>query len=108
MSTPILSASEYEKSLYHNHLSGMSSWESDACDSNIFKDFSVNMVSTSHPEDEHEEIIEVDIDLCIKHLNNLWDIHFEQRKVTQINLRDEANPKPIFVSESLSPPRRKI
>jgi len=39
----------------------------------------------------------------------LWDIHFEQRepptedKVTQINLGDEANPKPIFISESLSP-----
>jgi len=24
-------------------------------------------------------------------------------KVTQVNLRDEANPKPIFISESLSP-----
>ena len=24
-------------------------------------------------------------------------------KVTQINLRDEANPKPIFISENLSP-----
>ena len=23
-------------------------------------------------------------------------------KVTQVNLRDEANPKPIFISESLS------
>jgi len=36
------------------------------------------------------------------------DVHFEQRelptedKVTQINLGDEANPKPIFISESLS------
>jgi len=34
---------------------------------------------------------------------------FEQRepptedKVVQINLGDEANPKPIFISESLSP-----
>jgi len=42
-------------------------------------------------------------------LNTLWDIRFEQReppiedKVTQINLGSEANPKPIFVSESLSP-----
>jgi len=42
-------------------------------------------------------------------LNTLWDIRFEQRephiedKVVQINLKNEANPKPIFVSESLSP-----
>jgi len=26
--------------------------------------------------------------------------------VTQINLGDEANPKPIFISESLSPPEK--
>ena len=37
------------------------------------------------------------------------DTRFEQRepptedKVTQVNLGDEANPKPIFISESLSP-----
>ena len=68
-----------------------------------------NIVSTSHPEDGDEEMIQSDTDPCIKHLNTLWDIHFEQRepptedKVTQINLGDEANPKPIFISESLSP-----
>jgi len=28
-------------------------------------------------------------------------------KVTQINLEDEANPKPIFISESLSPFEKK-
>ena len=44
----------------------------------------------------------------IKHLNTLWDARFEQRepptgdKVAQINLIDETNPKPIFISESLS------
>ena len=38
----------------------------------------------------------------------LWDVHFEQRepptedKITQINLGDKANPKPVFISESLS------
>ena len=42
-------------------------------------------------------------------MNTLWDIHFEQRvpptkdKVIQINLGTEAEPKPIFISESLSP-----
>ena len=46
-------------------------------------------------------------DPWIKHLNTLWDILFEQRepptddKVIQINLGDESNPKPIFISESL-------
>ena len=67
------------------------------------------MVSTSHLEDEDEEMIQSDTDPWIKHLNTLWDICFEQRepptedKVAQINLKDEANPKPIFISESLSP-----
>jgi len=67
------------------------------------------MVSTSHPEDGDEEMIQSDTNTWIKYLNTIWDIHFKQResptedKATQINLRDEANPKPIFISESLSP-----
>ena len=59
VSTPIPSASESEESLYHNHSSGTSSWESDVS-INIFKDLSVNMISTSHPEDGDEEIIQPD------------------------------------------------
>ena len=41
--------------------------------------------------------------------DTLWDIRFEQcepptdDKVIQINLGNETNPKPIFISESLSP-----
>jgi len=72
-------------------------------------DLSVNIVSTSHVEDEDKKMIQSDTDLWIKHLNTLWDMRFEQRepptedKVVQINLRNEANPKPIFISESLSP-----
>ena len=73
------------------------------------------MASTSHLKDdkedtfESEELILSDSDPWIKYLNTLWDICFEQRepptedKVTQINLGDGANPKPIFISESLSP-----
>jgi len=67
------------------------------------------MVSTSHPKDENEEMIQSDKDPWIKHLNTLWDIRFEQRepptedKVTHINLGDEANLKPIFISKSLVP-----
>jgi len=39
------------------------------------------MVSTSHMEDEDEgeEMIQSNTDPWIKHLNTLWDIHFEQR-----------------------------
>jgi len=57
-------------------------------------------------------MIQSDTDFCIKHLNTLWDIRFEQHesptedKVTQINLGDEANPKPIFISKNLSPPEK--
>jgi len=67
------------------------------------------MVSTSHleDEDEDEETIQSDTDPWIKHQNTLWDIRFEQPepliddKVIQTTLGDEANPKPIFISESL-------
>jgi len=90
----------------------MSSWESYVSVGDIFKDLSVNMISTSHLEDGDKEMIQSDTDPWIKHLNTLWDICFEQRElpiedeVTQINLRDEANPKPIFISKSLSPPEK--
>ena len=38
------------------------------------------MISTSHLEDEDEEMIQSDTDPWIKHLNALWDIRFEQRE----------------------------
>jgi len=57
VSTLIPSASEFEESLYHNYSSGTSSWESDVSIGNIFRELSVNMVSTSHLEDGDEEII---------------------------------------------------
>jgi len=67
------------------------------------------MISTSHLKDRDEEMNQSDTNPWIKHLNALWDTRFEQRepptedKVAQINLRDEANPKPIFISKKLSP-----
>jgi len=73
------------------------------------------MVSTSCLKDdrgdtfESEELIQSDSDPWIKYLNTLWDTRFEQyeppteKKVTRVNLGDEANPKPMFISESLSP-----
>ena len=59
--------------------------------------------------DEDEEMIQSDTDPLIKYLNTLWDIRFEQRepptkdKVAQVNLGNKATPKPLFISESLSP-----
>ena len=104
MSTPIPSASKSEGSLCHNYSSGTSSWESDVSVGNVFGELSVNMVSINHLEDGDDEMILSDTDPWIKHLNTLWDIRFEQYElptednVTQINLGDEANPKPIFIS----------
>jgi len=71
VSTPISSTSESEELLYHYRSSGTSSWESDVSVGNIFKKLSVNMVSTSHPEDGDEEMIQSDTDPWIKHLNAL-------------------------------------
>jgi len=68
ISTPIPSTSESEESLYHDHSSCTSSWESDVSVGGIFKELSVNMVSTSHPEEE-DEMIQSDTDPLIKHLN---------------------------------------
>ena len=67
VSTLIPSASESEESLYHSHSSGISSWESDVSVDNIFKELSVNMISTSHLEDGDEEMIQSDTDPWIKH-----------------------------------------
>jgi len=77
MSTLISSAPESEELLYHNHSSGTSSWELDVSVDNIFRELSVNMVSTIRLEDGDEEMIQSDEDLWIKHLNTLWDIRFE-------------------------------
>ena len=102
MSTPVSSNLKSEKRVCHNQSSGTSSWVSDVSVSAIFKSYLVNMISTSHMEDEVEEgtkeMIQSDSDPWIKHLKTLWDIHFKQRKlptvdkVVHITLGDEANP----------------
>ena len=115
VSTPVSSDFESEEEVDNDCSSITSSCDWDVSVGVIFESLSVNMISTSHLEKneediiESEELIQSDFDPWIKHLNTLWDIRFEQRvppnedKVTQINLGDEANPKPIFISESLSP-----
>ena len=62
VSTLILSASESEESLYHNHSLGTSLWESDVSVGNIFKKLLVNIISTSHPKDGDEQMIQLDTD----------------------------------------------
>ena len=57
VSTLIPSASESEESLYYSHSSDTSSLKSDVSVGNIFKELSVNMISTSHLEDGDEEMI---------------------------------------------------
>jgi len=57
VSTPIPPDFESEESLYYDHSSGTSSWESDVSLGTIFKNLLVNMVSTSYLEEENEEMI---------------------------------------------------
>jgi len=54
---------ESEESLYHDNSSGTSSLELDVNVGTIFENLSVNLISTSHLEEEGEEIIQSDTDL---------------------------------------------
>ena len=82
VSTPVSSDPDSEKEAYHDSSSATSSWDSDISVGNIFRSLSVNMVSTSHLEDDgentfkSEELIQSDSDLWIKHLNTVWDTRF--------------------------------
>ena len=64
--TPVSSDSEPEKWVRYDHSLGTLSWESDVSVGALFKNLSVNMVSTSHMEDkdkdEAEEMIQSDAD----------------------------------------------
>ena len=83
---PVSSEFESEEEVYHVSSSTTSSWDSDVSSGDIFGSFSVNMVSTSHLEDDgentlkSEELIQSYSDPWIKHLKTLWDTHFEQRE----------------------------
>lgn len=81
----------------------------------MFRELSINMASTSHPgeDDEEIELFQSQDDPWIKHFNTLLDTRFEQHepptedKIIQVNLGIEEYPKPIFISESLSPCKKK-
>jgi len=62
VSTPIPLDIISRESLYDDHSSGMPSWKLDVTISIIFRNLSVNMVSTSHLEEEDEKIIQSNTD----------------------------------------------
>ena len=108
---PPVSENEISNYLRHDQSSGISSYESDVSIGPFFKNLTVNMVSTSHPDEDaggDEELMESTNDPWIKRLNILWDMRFEQRepptedKVIQVNMGDEHDPRPIFIAEDLS------
>lgn len=77
--TSTQSDSNSVESVYHDHSSSTSSWESDVGVGAVFKSLFVDMVLTSHLEDDKEfELTQSDDDLSIKHLNTLWDTRFKQ------------------------------
>jgi len=82
-------------------------WDSDVKVDVIFESLSVNIISASHLEDDGEDIIEfeelIQLDSESWLNNTLRTMRPTEDKVIQINLGDEANSKPIFISESLSP-----
>ena len=76
VSMPVSSDPESEEEDYHDNSSTTSSWDSDVSIGDIFKSLLVNMVSTSHLEDDEEdtfkseELVQSDSDPWIKHLKN--------------------------------------
>ena len=75
---PISSDPGSDKEVYHDSSSATLSWDSDVSVNNIFRTLLVNMVSTSHLEEdrkatfESEELIQSDFNPWIKYLNTLW------------------------------------
>src|SRR5436190_8773022 len=93
----------------YDHFSDTSSFNSDISVGTLFEPVSVNMVSAQpEPDDDEIELINTDDDPWIRDLNMLLDIRFEQREpptddaLLQVNMGDETNPKPIYISNTLS------
>ena len=74
----------------------------------MFKSLTANMATADSLENEKDDQKPTYPDHWVQHINLQWDVHFEQRKpptedkVVQVNMGNEANPKPIFISDSLS------
>ena len=73
VTTPVSSDSESEEEVYHDSSSTTSLWDSDVSISDIFESLLVNMVSTSHLENDgedtfkSEELVQSDSDPWIKY-----------------------------------------
>lgn len=90
MSDPVTSKSDSDELVYHDYSSNTSSWSSDASVGAVFRALSVNMVLTNHlEEDEDDGLLQSEDDPWIKHLNTLWDTHFEQHEP---HTRGQTNP----------------
>ena len=93
----------------YDHSSDTSSFNSDVSVGTLFEPVSVNMASAQpEPDDDEIELIDTEDDPWIRHLNMLWDIRFEKREpptddaLLQVNMGDETNPKPIYISDTVS------
>ena len=88
--------------------SDSSNWDSDISVGVVFKQLFANMTSISQAEQD-EDIESLDTDPWAQQLNLQWEKHFKQceppikDKVTQVSVGDQACPKLISISESLSP-----
>lgn len=100
-------ASKFDDSICHNHSCSTLSGDSDYGIGVLFKGLMVNMASISHLDDDKDRILQSKDDPWIKHLNALWDSHFERcepptdNKLLQVNLWNKESPQPIFICEGL-------
>jgi len=87
-----------------SHSASSSEWDSDVSMGTIFENLTINMTSSS----QLEPVEATDEELWAQQFDFQWEKRFEQRepptedKVIQINLGNQDNPKPIFISENLS------
>jgi len=74
----------------------------------MFEELTVNMTSSSQLEPAEA----TDVEPWAQQLDFQWEKRFKQRepptedKVIQVNLGSRDHPKPIFISESLSPTKK--
>lgn len=108
MSTPIQLDSRSEESVYRDYSLGTSSLESNVSVGVIFEGLSVNMVSTSHPNDkEDDDLIQSDNDAWIMCLSALWNICFEQCELPTKDMLVQVNIRTHLLSEIMSPSEKK-
>ncbi|ONK80588.1 uncharacterized protein A4U43_C01F19510 [Asparagus officinalis] len=86
-----------------------SCWESDISIRTVFRALMANMTSASPMENQEDDQLPLFDDPLSRQVGIQWEHRFEQResptddKVIQVNMGDEINQKPIFISDSLSP-----